>query len=102
MDYEECASGFTQRGTDDAPLRIYVWGDEQEIIRECVNEMRCWNCHERFPAPLGAVNLPAWRDWGNPTEDGYADRRARIASNHCPVCTAPSAPQMILSEIGVQ
>lgn len=101
MSYAETGEGFTQRGSDDAPLRIIIVGDEDEIIRQCVNELRCWNCFENFPAPLGVTNLKAWRDWGNYTDDGHKDRMARVAQNHCPVCTAPSAPTMILRQLGV-
>jgi hypothetical protein len=101
MSYAETGEGFTQRGSDDAPLRIIIVGDEEEIISQCVNERCCWNCFERFPAPLGVTNLAGWRDWGNPTEEGYANRRALIAAKRCPVCTAPSAPTMILQQLGV-
>lgn len=101
MDFEEAAAGFVLEGSDDAPLRIFVTGDEEEITRACVNEERCWNCHENFPAPLGARYWPEWvaARWGNPSEDAYADRRQLVMTNRCPICTAPSAPEIILHEI---
>lgn len=100
MDFEEASAGFVLNH-DEAPLRIYVQGDEDEITRACVAEMRCWNCHENFPAPLGAMNWPMWvaARWGNESEPNYQDRKHRVMNNHCPICSAPSAPQLILEEV---
>lgn len=102
MDFEEAAAGFVVGGdNEDAPLRVYVPGDEDEITRACVNELRCWSCHENFPAPLGVINWPAWvaAGWGNPHEPSYRVRAELVKNNCCPICAAPSGAQIILEEI---
>ena len=105
MEFEEADAGYVLRGegnkTGDAPLRIYVTGDEDEITRLCVNELRCWSCHENFPAPLGIEHWPEWvaKSWGNPSEDHYHVRRQRVQNHCCPICGCPSGPQVVLEEI---
>jgi hypothetical protein len=101
MEFEECPVGLITDRSEDAPLRVYLAGDEDEITRACVNEMQCWSCHERFPAPLGIEHWPAWvaAGWGNPHDRLAPHRRTHVMNHACPICTAPSGPQIILEEI---
>jgi hypothetical protein len=101
MEFEETPIGYIMDRSEDAPLMVFVDGNEEEITRACVAAMRCWSCHENFPAPLGMVHWPEWVavGWGNPSDRLYEHRKALIQNDSCPICSAPSAPRVVLEEI---